>query len=51
MKTRKTKSKKKLFSLKQDQAEAKLAVSEIFMGRIWKSPEPVFSVRRQAEVY
>lgn len=51
MKARKSKNKKKLFSLNRNQAETKLAVSEIFMGRIWKSPEPVYAGRRQAEVY
>jgi len=51
MKARKTKTKKRLFSMNRNQAETKLAVSEVFMGRIWKSPEPAYAGRRQAEVY
>ena len=51
MKARKPKNKKKLFSLNRNQAETKLAVSEMFMGRIWKSPEPAYLGRRQSEIY
>jgi hypothetical protein len=51
MKAQRCKAKRKSTVRSCFQAEAKLMLSEIMKGRIWRTSEQPMSLRRQAEIY